>query len=268
MEIRHAMEAEWDAGDRARYARELSSIPSAGDFPSWIAGTVRAHRSNVTHPLFAFLRDEATFEQTREFLFQETPLEVLFGDIIALLLPGVYGEPKLEIAKNFWDEVGRAEDARVHRNMRFRMMSHFNIPSDAHVRYMDGLVVEELRLINSYLMTATNRAKLLQLVGMLLVTETMIPGRFEHQILGCRRLGLNDEQMSYLLEHTTVDGEHADGWLKCVVEPILKFRPEAVYDLTVGALRRLSAAEGVCDRMMSHLRSDPAHFATAAFPKH
>ncbi|ABF92789.1 hypothetical protein MXAN_4282 [Myxococcus xanthus DK 1622] len=33
----------------------------------------KPHPSNVTHPIFAFLRDHATFEQMREFTCWSTP---------------------------------------------------------------------------------------------------------------------------------------------------------------------------------------------------
>ncbi|QQR41757.1 iron-containing redox enzyme family protein [Myxococcus xanthus] len=57
---------------------------------------------------------------------------------------------------------------------------------------------------------ATNRSRLTEILGALLATETMIPGRFEWQIQGWRRLGVGDKPLEYLLEHTTVDVEHAN----------------------------------------------------------
>jgi pyrroloquinoline quinone (PQQ) biosynthesis protein C len=253
VELRHDMEGEWEARERTRHAEALAELPEAADFEQWARDIVRGHTSNVSHPLFTFLRDDATYAQMREFFLQETPLEVLFGDVVAFMLPGIYGAAKMELVQNFWDEVGRAEDARVHRNLRFQMMRLLNIPEDVHLRSLEQLVVEELQLINTYLMMATHRARMTQLVGVLLATETMIPGRFDYQIQGWRRLGLRDEQMEYLLVHTTVDDAHANGWLDNVVRPILKAYPSAVHDLGFGVLRRLHAANAVCDRMMTYL---------------
>jgi hypothetical protein len=251
--IRHVLGGRWEATERERNAELLKKLPPVEQVEDWVRAIVQSHRSNVSHPLFAFLRDEATLTQVREFFYQETPLEVLFGDIIGFMLPGVYGEPKLEMATNFWDEVGRAMDSRVHRNMRMDMMRDFKIPVDAHLEHFEALVLEELVLINSYLSMATDRNKFGQLVGMLLATENMIPGRFEHQIEGMRRLGLTDHQMSYMLEHTTIDVVHAGDWLVHVVKPVLRHNPGIVSEIAFGVLRRLNAAGGVCDRMMGHL---------------
>jgi hypothetical protein len=251
--LRFILDGQWEAAERKRHADTLAWPPHPDQFEAWAHELVRAHRSNVTHPLFKFLRDDATLTQVREFFFQETPLEVLFGDIIGLMMPGTYGEPKCELAKNFWDEVGHADQSRIHRNMRMDMMRTFQIPTDANLRCYEHLVVEELELINTYLSMATNRGKLAQLVGVMFATENMIPGRFEHQIEGMRRLGVLDSQMSYMLEHTTVDVGHANDWLEHVVKPLLAEHPHVVGELAFGVLRRLDAAGRVCDRMLTHL---------------
>jgi pyrroloquinoline quinone (PQQ) biosynthesis protein C len=254
-QVRHTLEQCWDQSERKKHAAVLSNLPPVPQFREWTIQYVQSHSSNVNHPLFPFLRDKATFEQMREFILQETPLEVLFGDIIALMLPGVYGKIKLELAKNFWDEVGHAQDPRVHRNMRFRLMEFLQIPADVYTKNIELLVREELALINMYLGLATNRASLTQLLGVLLTTETMIPGRFELQIEGWRRHGVSDETIAYLLEHTTVDVEHAKEWMDGMVVPLLNRSPHLMGEIVLGMLRRLDIAGAVCDKLFTHIKN-------------
>jgi hypothetical protein len=88
---------------------------------------------------------------------------------------------------------------------------------------------------------------------MMLATELMVPGRLDQQIAGWRRVGLKDESMRYLLEHTVVDVEHANGWMHEVVLPMLERRPDLMADVVLGMARRLAYAAQVCDGMMAFL---------------
>lgn len=251
--LRRELEERWDASERRRFHQQLEHLPSVAEFPAWAMALCRAHSSNKQHPLFSFLRDRATFAQLREFLLQETPFDIYFGDIIALMLPALADGAKAELASNLWDEMGRGIPARMHRRLRLDIMAFLEIPADAHIRDLNRFCVEELRLANAYLHAVSDRALLPQAIGMLLTTELMVPGRLEQQIAGWRRVGLQDEQMQYLIEHTIVDPIHASGWMENVVLPLLRGHPQLMPDLVLGMLRRLDYAGAVCDRMLALL---------------
>lgn len=253
-QLKGILEKCWHQASKKKYAPIIDALPPAAQFREWVTQTVRSHPSTVTHPIFGFLRDKANFEQMREFFLQETPLEALFGDIIALMMPGVYGGIKLELAKNFWDEVGHAEDARVHRNMRFELMDYLGLPSNVYTDRIDLLIREELALVNMYMSMAMNRSRLTEILGALLATETMIPGRFEWQIEGWRRLGVGDKQLAYLLEHTTVDVEHANAWMGEIIVPLLERNPAVMPEIVLGILLRLDTAGAVVDKLNDHVR--------------
>jgi hypothetical protein len=89
---------------------------------------------------------------------------------------------------------------------------------------------------------------------MLLATELVVPGRIDRQIDGWRRTGLADPEMHYLLEHVTVDVEHARGWLDHVVTPLAGARPDLLPEVALGVLRRLAEALAVCERAVRELR--------------
>jgi len=245
----------WLAYDSARLATGLTVPTTPEGFVAWASAECENHASGVTHPLFDFLAERATFEQLRTFLGQETPFDIHFGDLVALLLPGVHGEPKIELAGNFWDEMGRGSVVSTHRQLRLNMMERVGVPLDGYLNDVSGFWIEELRLANMYFQSSASRRLAPQAIGMLLATELVVPGRIDRQIDGWRRLGLTDDEMHYLREHVTVDVEHAQGWLDHVVMPLAASRPDLLQEVGVGVLRRLDAALAVCDRAMAELES-------------
>ena len=245
----------WLARERAVFGTGLE-VPSTPDgFTRWAEEVCEGHASGVTHPLFDFLANKATFEQMSRFTAQETPFDIHFGDLVALLLPGVHGGQKIELAGNFWDEMGRGRVEVTHRQLRLSMMERIGVPLDAYLTDVDGFWLEELRLANMYFQTSTERRLAPQAVGMLLATELVVPGRIDRQVDGWRRNGLTDEEMHYLREHVTVDVEHAQGWLDHVVVPLARSRPDLMHEVGIGVLRRLDAALRVCERAWAELES-------------
>ncbi len=250
---RRANEA-WLAQQRAVYSTRLDVPTTAEAFVAWATEVCETHASGVTHPLFSFLAEKATFEQLREFLGQETPFDIHFGDLLALLMPGVHGGPKVELAGNFWDEMGRGRVQATHRQLRLSMMDRVGVACDGYLTDVEHFWLEELRLANMYFQTSADRRLAPQAIGMLMATELVVPGRIDRQIDGWRRVGLTDQEMHYLLEHVTVDVEHAQGWLENVVIPLAEERPDLLPEMAVGVLRRLDGALGVCDRAVTELR--------------
>ena len=61
---------------------------------------------------------------------------------MAGLPPGI----RSELATNYWDEVGRGNLKRSHRNLRLRMMRCFGIPEGIHNEAVETFVWEELAL--------------------------------------------------------------------------------------------------------------------------
>lgn len=254
-EIQFIFEQSWYRGECLRHEPKLQSLPQVEDFPGWVESYATNHYANLLHPIFPFLEKEATLEQMRDFFFQETPLEMLFGDIVGLMLPGLYGGPKMELVRNYWDEVGCGDENRVHRNLRARLMRHLDIPPDAYISQSDRLICQELELINLYLGLAMNRGKLAQLIGVMLTTELVIPGQFNYLIKGWKRLGVDDAMLTYHKEHTTVDEVHAQDLLYRVVMPILKDAPHLMSDIVLGVSRRLDASGVVRDKLYDRIRN-------------
>lgn len=244
----------WHRADTDRVLSGMD-LPGIHEFGDWLDDRCRAHASGPQHALFDFLENQATEEQLREFVFQETPFDIHFGDLVAALIPGVYGAAKLELSHNFWDEMGNGDLKRTHRQLRLDMMSEVGIDARAHVDGLDRFWVEELELANMYLGSSTDRTLMAQALGMLLATEHVVPGRIDRQIKGWLRVGYGLDQLEYLTEHVTVDVAHAAGWLNEVVQPTLVAHPECLPDIVAGVERRLAGSLRVCDVALRKLTS-------------
>ncbi|AKF43782.1 iron-containing redox enzyme family protein [Pseudomonas fragariae (ex Marin et al. 2024)] len=253
VQLRQTLEQSWNEYEIEQYANFFGGLPQAEHFESWANKQCETHRSNLFHPLFSYLRDSATRLQLTEFLVQETPFDVHFGDILAKMLPGVYGDAKTEFSKNFWDEMGCGDTSEMHRQLRVDMIKSLGVCEDVHLLEIERFCVEELRLANMYFHTAYNRALLPQAIGMMLATELMVPGRLDQQIEGWRRVGLSDIDMRYLTIHTVVDVEHAAGWMNEVVKPLIMKDPSFIPAIAFGMARRLEHAAQVCDHMATWL---------------
>lgn len=264
-QVRYAIESTWERAERQRHKAVMDGVPPPAQFEEWVTHHIRDHRSNVSHPLFRFLKDDATLDQLRLFFFQESPFDIFHADLITLMMPGVYGQMKEEMADNFNDEMGDgAGEAAVHRTIRIETGRRMGIDTDAHIRQINRFVAEELALSNMYFDGIVNRGKLVQGIGMMLATETMVPGRINHQIQGFRRNGMDGDQIYYLTLHAEVDVGHGANWMRNVVLPLVKKHPEVLPELMLGVERRLYQAGAVCDRMMGYLRDAAPATAEAA----
>lgn len=245
----------WEQAERKKHLALFDEIPNATNFENWIRKFVNEHPTNIIHPVFPFIKDKASFSQIRDFFIQETPLEMMFGDIIAMMLPGVYSEIKSEIACNFWDEVGKGSMDMVHRELRGNIMEMLEIEKDCYINQIEIFEREELELINTYLSSALDRTQLAQLVGSLLATELMIPGRFVYLIEGWKRNGIKLKKLKYLTDHVTVDAEHAENWMHKVVMPLVTKNPAIIPDIILGVARRMEVAGRVCDRLYNRIKN-------------
>jgi pyrroloquinoline quinone (PQQ) biosynthesis protein C len=245
----HRLDATWNQV-QVDLALAATTMPSIDGFEAWMVERCRTHPSGPQHPLFALLEKHADVETLREFVFQETPFDIHFGDLVAMLIPGIYGEAKVELAENFWDEMGCGDALRTHRRLRLDMMKAVGVGEDSHLGGLESFWVEELELANLYFSACASRRLMDQALGMLLATEHVVPGRIDHQLNGWRRLGYHEAQLEYLSEHIVVDVEHAAGWLNEVVKPVLSSYPECLPGVVAGVECRLAMSLRVCDRAL------------------
>lgn len=220
---------------RARIAERAAAVPTdAEGFVAWFEG-LKQTGPGQDDPLFPWLAQSASFEQMRWFLLQEVAGEAGFDDLVALTQIKMPVQAKLELAANYWDEMGRGQAGGMHGPMLAKL-------ADALALYptIEGTVTPSLALGNTLVAFATGRRYAYQSVGALGVVELTAPWRATHVAEGLRRLGVGKERQYFAL-HATLDIKHSETWNSEVLRPLVAADPGCARYIAEGALMRLSA---------------------------
>ena len=186
-------------------------------------------------PLFPWLAEAADLESMRWFLLQEVAGEAGFDDLVAMAQVRMPDRPKLELARNYWDEMGRGNAGGMHGPMLQALADHL----DLHPRIEDT-AWPALALGNVLVAFSTTRRYAFHALGALGVVELTAPWRAAHVAAGLKRLGVGPERKYYAL-HATLDVEHSRTWNEEVLRPLAETRPEVIRSLAEGAVMRLMA---------------------------
>lgn len=195
-------------------------------------------------PLFPWLAECATLDQMKYFLRQEVAGEAGFEDLTALTQLKMPTRIKLELARNYWDEMGRGDEKRMHGPMLSLLSEELGIKRGAK----EVLVTETVALANLMIGMATNRRYAYHSLGALGVIEMTAPDRAKHVYQGLKRLGVSQGAQRYFLLHSTLDIKHSQAWNKEVIEPLVKENPTLGTWIAEGAFMRLNAGARCFER--------------------
>ncbi len=239
--------------ERSRIADRAADAPTDADaFIAWYEA-LKENGPGQNDPLFPWLAEHASAEEMRWFLHQEVAGEAGFDDLVALTQLRLDTRPKLELARNYWDEMGRGSEGGMHGPMLTRLadtlqLSTLDVP----------IVWESLALGNIMLGLATNRRFAYQSLGALGVVELTAPWRAQHVDAGLKRLGIAPHARHYFALHATLDVKHSIAWNAEVLHPIVASEPRAARAIAEGALLRLEAGRRCFERYRSELGTQPS----------
>ncbi len=123
-------------------------------------------------PLFPWLAEEANKDELRWFLEQEAAGEAGFDDLVAMTQIKLPTRPKLELARNYWDEMGRGQEAGMHGPMLNSLVDTLDLDPT-----IEGTAWESLALANAMTAMASARRYAWHSVGALGAIELTAPGR-------------------------------------------------------------------------------------------
>jgi hypothetical protein len=186
-------------------------------------------------PLFDWLERDAGHDEMKWFLTQEAAGEAGFDDLVALAQIKLPLEAKLELARNYWDEMGRGSPSGMHGPMLQRAVDALELTPT-----IDGTVWESLALANTLTTFATTRRYAWHAVGALGVVELTAPGRVAKVARGLKRLGYPPVVRKYFELHAALDIKHAEDWTAHVLRPLVQEDPSRAPFLAEGALMRLT----------------------------
>jgi len=242
-----AQEKEFVAHTRALIAPMLHGIPDSADaFVAWFE-RLKDCGPGQNDPLFPWLAEHATLEEMRWFLAQEVAGEAGFDDLVAMTQVKMPVRAKLEMARNYWDEMGRGCEKGMHGPMLDRLAAHFEIAPT-----IESTVPESLALGNMMMALAANRTFAFHAVGALGVIELTAPGRAAYVAQGLDRLGVPKKQSHYFALHAVLDVKHSSAWNGEVLAPLVAEDPRRARAIAEGALLRLWCGQRCFDRYRRH----------------
>ncbi|HEX2656820.1 MAG TPA: iron-containing redox enzyme family protein [Polyangia bacterium] len=239
--------------ERAHLKAKLANVPSHPEgFLAWFE-TLRIDGPGQGDALFPWLAEHATLEQFRWFLGQEVAGEAGFEDLLALTQLKMPGQAKLEMARNFWDELGRGHAAGMHG----ALLGHLADALQAALPASE-ILPQPLALANLMSALAWNRRYAFQSLGALGVIELTAPGRAALVNAGLRRLGCDASVRKYFALHATLDLQHSASWNREVLVPLVAAEPRCARAFAEGALLRLQAGARCFDAYRAYLWERPA----------
>jgi hypothetical protein len=240
-------EGEMIERERAEVSARAASAPTdAEGFVRWFSDLEKTG-SGQGDPLFPWLATRASHEAMVWFLTQEMAGEAGFDDLVAMTQVKLSPKPKLELARNYWDEMGQGHRGGMHGPMLEVLGRELGIvPSN-------DVVWESLALANVMTALAMNRRYAFHSVGALGVIELTAPGRAALVNAGLKRLGIGGEARRYFALHATLDVKHSLAWNKEALAPLVAEDPGCARAIAEGALMRLEAGRRCFDRYRAEL---------------
>jgi hypothetical protein len=233
---------------RAHVATQVAEVPTDPEgFVAWFE-RLRDGGPGQWDPLFDWLANDADLEQMRWFLTQEAAGEAGFDDLVAMTQVKLPARPKLELARNYWDEMGRGQMAGMHGPMLDRTVAGLALKPT-----IEGTCWQSLCLANTMTALATTRRYVFQSIGALGAVELTAPTRVTSIDAGLKRLGQPPELRKYFALHAQIDIEHSRGWNAEALAPLIEETPACARHIAEGALMRLTCGEQCFETYRSYL---------------
>ncbi|QIK78124.1 iron-containing redox enzyme family protein [Sphingomonas piscis] len=233
---------------RAKVRSAAAAAPTDADgFVAWFEG-LKANGPGQFDPLFDWLADSASMEEMRWYLEQEAAGEAGFDDLTALTQIKLPERVKLELARNYWDEMGRGNPKGMHGPMLERLVTALELQPS-----IETTCAESLALANAMTAMASRRDYAWHAVGALGVIELTAPDRSAAVATGLKRLGISPKTRLYFDLHATLDVKHSEEWNKEAIGPAVAEDPRRAHAIAEGALMRLTCGARCFERYRATL---------------
>ena len=216
-------------------------------FTEWF-GSLEERGPGQHDALFDWLASEADLEQLRWFLTQEVAGEAGFEDLTAYTQVKLPSRIKLELARNYWDEMGRGNPKGMHGPMLDRLVQSLSLAPS-----IETTVSESLALANALTAMATRRDYAWHAIGALGAVELTAPARSAAVATGLKRLGVAPKLRLYFDLHATLDVKHSAAWNAEAIIPAVTEDPHRAQAIAEGALMRLTCGARCFERYRREL---------------
>jgi hypothetical protein len=233
---------------RAEIGAEAEAAPANSEgFLAWFED-LQQSGPGQGDPLFPWLAEEASLDAMRWFLTQEAAGEAGFDDLTAYAQVKLPPRAKLELARNYWDEMGRGNPKGMHGPMLENLVDSLGLGPT-----IETTVWESLALANAMTAMATTRRYAFHAVGALGAIELTAPGRSAATAAGLKRLGISGKQRHYFDLHAVLDVKHSEAWNREAIGPLVAEDARRARAIAEGALIRLRCGQRCFERYRAEL---------------
>jgi hypothetical protein len=233
---------------RAEVADEAAAAPTDVEgFITWFE-ELKNTGPGQGDPLFPWLAEAADKEQLRWFFEQEAAGEAGFDDLVAMTQVKLPVRPKLELARNYWDEMGHGTAKGMHGPMLDALVETLAVNP-----VIENTIWESLALANAMTAMATQRRYAWHSVGALGAIELTAPDRAAQVAEGLKRVGLTPKEARYFTLHAVLDIKHSEDWNREAIRPAVEEDPRRATAMAEGALIRLKCGERCFETYRAHL---------------
>lgn len=165
--------------------------------------------------VYEWLAQDAGPQEIVEYLSLEGGPDGGFDDLVAACQIGLDGTAKLELAQNYWDEMGNGSLARVHTELHRKLSRAVGLSCPPR----DRQPVEALERSVLTGLLATNRWLQPELLGALGLLELQAGPRCRKVVAALERTGAGADALDFYVEHANVDPRHGKDWVDKAIVP-------------------------------------------------
>jgi hypothetical protein len=215
---------------------ELTALPLPDDLVG--AHPVEAMRSLAARDrlptVYKWLARTADWNEVRTFLALEGGPDAGFDDLVASCQVGLSGSAKMELATNYWDEMGNGDPADVHTTLHDQLVAAIDMPRIPLANQPESAMA---RCALGGLL-ATNRWLQPEMLGALGLIELQAGPRCRLVLKAFERCGAPAAAYPFYEVHAEVDPRHGKDWLDKAIVPTVTAHPEWGDRIVRGALWR------------------------------
>ena len=240
------------------YAEDAEDADALGDD---VVAAMRALAARDRLPgVYEWVAREASYDELVRFLALEGGPDGGFDDLVAACQIGLSGQPKLELAQNYWDEMGNGRLDAVHTALHDDLVRAVGMPRIPLSEQPDEAL--ERTALGGLL--ATNHWLQPEMLGALGLIELQAGPRCRKVLTGLERTGAPAAAIPFYAEHAEVDPRHGKDWMDNAIVPYADAHPELTSRVLRGALWRSRVNAAFFTRLGADLGSAARKVSAAA----
>ena len=221
-ELKWALEGDWLAELETEATADDAAAAEAATDEDSVVAAMRALAARDRLPdAYEWVARDASWDDLVWFLAIEGGPDGGFDDLVAACQIGLSGEAKLELATNYWDEMGNGRLDAVHTVLHNRLVEAVDMPriprSELSEAGLERAALGGLLMTNHWLQP--------EMLGALGLIELQAGPRCRKVLAGLERLDAPADAIPFYAEHAEVDPRHGQDWLCNALVPLVRQRP-------------------------------------------